>query len=128
LIGRGFIAMLANAVRLLVSGAGLAAVYWFGLGVAGLFAAIAAGFCTYAALTALAVVRISPPHNNNRGMTASTLPPDVRFGSKADICSAVGNARSTPNGGHVQCKRKYAAQDGMSTMGSRPKQPLQRRL
>jgi Na+-driven multidrug efflux pump len=60
--GRGFTAMLANAVRLLVgAGAGLAAVYWFGLGVAGLFTAIAAGFCTYAALTALAVVRISPP-------------------------------------------------------------------
>jgi len=54
--------MLANAVRLLVSaGAGLAAVYWFGLGVAGLFTAIAAGFCTYAALTTLAVVRVSPP-------------------------------------------------------------------
>ena len=60
--GRGFAAMIANAVRLLVSaGAGLAAVYWLGLGVTGLFAAIAAGFCIYAALTALAVVRISPP-------------------------------------------------------------------
>jgi Na+-driven multidrug efflux pump len=60
--GRGFAAMIANAVRLLVSaGAGLAAVYGLGLGVAGLFAAIAAGFCIYAALTALAVVRISPP-------------------------------------------------------------------
>jgi putative MATE family efflux protein len=58
--GRGFAAMVANAVRLLVSaGAGLAAVYWLGLGVPGLFAAIAAGFCVYAALTALAVVRIS---------------------------------------------------------------------
>ena len=60
--GRGFAAMIANAVRLLVSaGAGLAAVYWFGFGVTGLFAAIAAGFCIYAALTVLAVVRISPP-------------------------------------------------------------------
>lgn len=60
--GRGFAAMLANAVRLLVStSAGLAAVYWIDLGTTGLFAAIAAGFCTYAALTALAVVRISPP-------------------------------------------------------------------
>lgn len=60
--GRGFAAMIANVVRLLVSaGAGLAAVYWLGLGVTGLFAAIAAGFCIYAALTALAVVRISPP-------------------------------------------------------------------
>jgi len=64
--GRGFAAMIANAVRLLVSaGAGLAAVYWLGLGVTGLFAAIAAGFCIYAALTALAVVRISPPATLN---------------------------------------------------------------
>jgi hypothetical protein len=54
--------MIANAVRLLVSAsAGLAAVYWFDFGTAGLFAAIAAGFCIYAALTALAVVRVSPP-------------------------------------------------------------------
>ena len=60
--GRGFAAMTANAVRLLVSaGAGLAAVYWLGLGVNGLFAAIAAGFCIYAALTTLAVIRVSPP-------------------------------------------------------------------
>jgi Na+-driven multidrug efflux pump len=60
--GRGLAAMIANAVRLLVSaGVGLAAVYWLGLGVTGLFAAIAAGFCIYAALTVLAVVRISPP-------------------------------------------------------------------
>jgi putative MATE family efflux protein len=60
--GRGFAAMTANAVRLLVSaGAGLAAVYWLGLGATGLFAAIASGFCIYAALTTLAVVRISSP-------------------------------------------------------------------
>jgi len=53
---------IANAVRLLASaGAGLAAVYWLGLGATGLFAAIASGFCIYAALTALAVARISPP-------------------------------------------------------------------
>jgi hypothetical protein len=59
--GRGFAAMTANAVRLLVSaGAGLAAVYWLGLGVNGLFAAIAIGFCIYAALTTLAVVRVPP--------------------------------------------------------------------
>jgi putative MATE family efflux protein len=57
--GRGFAAMAANAVRLLVSaGAGLAAVYWLGLGVTGLFAAIAAGFCIYAVLTGLAVIRV----------------------------------------------------------------------
>jgi len=60
--GRGFAAMIANAVRLVVSaGAGLAAVYWFDLGTTGLFAAIALGFCTYAVLTALAVIRVSPP-------------------------------------------------------------------
>jgi Na+-driven multidrug efflux pump len=60
--GRGFAAMIANAVRLLVSaGAGLAAVYWLGLGTSGLFAAIAAGFCIYAALTAAAVYRIKEP-------------------------------------------------------------------
>ncbi len=60
--GRGFAAMIANAVRLLVSaGAGLAAVYWLDLGTTGLFTAIACGFCTYAALTALAVFRIPPP-------------------------------------------------------------------
>jgi Na+-driven multidrug efflux pump len=61
-LGRGFAAMIANAVRLLVSaGAGLAAVYWLDLGAAGLFTAIACGFCVYAALTALAVARMSPP-------------------------------------------------------------------
>jgi hypothetical protein len=43
------------------AGAGLAAVHWLGLGAAGLFTAIAFGFCIYAALTALAVVRISSP-------------------------------------------------------------------
>src|SRR5262249_1637243 len=60
-VGRGFTAMLANAVGLLLSaGAGLAAAYGLGLGVTGLFAAIASGFCVYAALTALAAVRMSP--------------------------------------------------------------------
>jgi putative MATE family efflux protein len=61
-LGRGFAAMIANAVRLLVSaGAGLAAIYWLDLGATGLFTAIACGFCIYAALTALAVVRMPPP-------------------------------------------------------------------
>ena len=64
--GRGFTAMIANAVRLLVSAAaGLAAVSWFGLGTAGLFTAIAAGFCLYAALTVFAVVRTSPPASSS---------------------------------------------------------------
>jgi Na+-driven multidrug efflux pump len=64
--GRGFTAMIANAVRLLVSAAaGLAAVSWFGLGTAGLFTAIAGGFCLYAALTVFAVVRTSPPASSS---------------------------------------------------------------
>jgi putative MATE family efflux protein len=58
--GRGFTAMAANAVRLIVSAsAGLAAVYWLHLGTIGLFVAIAAGFCIYAVLTALAVTRVT---------------------------------------------------------------------
>ena len=28
---------------------------------------------------------------------------DVRFGSKADMCSAEADVRFTPNSGHVQC-------------------------
>ena len=60
--GRGFSAMIANGIRLLVSaGAGLVAARWFGFGASGLFAAIALGFCVYAMLTALAVARITPP-------------------------------------------------------------------
>jgi hypothetical protein len=43
------------------AGAGLAAVYWLGFGVTGLFAAIAAGFCIYAALTVAAVFRVKEP-------------------------------------------------------------------
>ena len=60
--GRGFAAMNANAARLIVSaGAGLAAVYWLDLGIAGFFTAIAAGFCLYAALLAYIVLRVRPP-------------------------------------------------------------------
>ena len=40
---------------------GLAAVYGFDLGVAGFFAAVAAGFCLYAALLVYAVLRVRPP-------------------------------------------------------------------
>ena len=54
--------MNANAVRMVASAAGgLVAIYWFDLGVAGFFAAVAAGFCVYAAMLVYAVVRISPP-------------------------------------------------------------------
>ena len=31
---------------------------------------------------------------------------DVRFGSKADICSAIRDVRFTPKSGHVQCTRQ----------------------
>jgi hypothetical protein len=51
----------AQAPAFVSAGAGLAAAYWLDLGLSGLFAVIAFGFCIYAALTALAVVRISPP-------------------------------------------------------------------
>ncbi len=60
--GRGVAAMNANAVRLIASaGAGLAAVYAFDLGVAGFCAAVAAGFCLYAALLVYSVLRVRPP-------------------------------------------------------------------
>jgi putative MATE family efflux protein len=52
----------ANAVRLGVSaGCALTAITWFDLGATGFFLAIAGGFCTYAALTAAAVVRVKEP-------------------------------------------------------------------
>ena len=61
-VGRGVVAMNANAVRMLSSaGLGLIAVYWLELGVAGFFAAIAAGFCVYAALLVHAVFGVRAP-------------------------------------------------------------------
>src|ERR1700730_3801884 len=61
-LGRGVAAMNANAVRMIVSaGGGLVAVYWFDLGVAGFFAAVAAGFCVYAALLVRAVFGVKAP-------------------------------------------------------------------
>jgi Na+-driven multidrug efflux pump len=60
--GRGVAAMNANAVRLVASAsAGLAAVYVLDLGVAGFCAAVAAGFCLYAALLVCAVLRVRSP-------------------------------------------------------------------
>jgi putative MATE family efflux protein len=57
--GRGIAAMAANALRLIASaGAGLAAVYWLDLGVAGFCAAVAIGFVLYAALLTFTVLRI----------------------------------------------------------------------
>lgn len=61
-LGRGVAAMNANAVRLVVSaGAGLAAVHVFGLGLGGFCTAVAAGFCLYALLLVIAVLRVKPP-------------------------------------------------------------------
>jgi putative MATE family efflux protein len=56
-VGRGVEAMIANAVRMIASaGGGLVAIYGLDLGVAGFFAAIAGGFCIYAALLVRAAV------------------------------------------------------------------------
>jgi len=55
-VGRAVAAMNANAVRMVASAAGgLVAIYWFDFGVAGFFAAVAAGFCLYAAMLVHAV-------------------------------------------------------------------------
>jgi Na+-driven multidrug efflux pump len=60
--GRAVAAMNANAVRMAAGAAGgLAAIYWFGLGAAGFFAAVAAGFCIYAGLLVRAVIGVRPP-------------------------------------------------------------------
>ncbi|MEA3024553.1 MAG: hypothetical protein QOK01_3405, partial [Alphaproteobacteria bacterium] len=60
--GRGTAAASANAVRLAVNVAGgLVAIYWLDLGVIGLFAAVAAGFCLYAALLVRAVLKVKEP-------------------------------------------------------------------
>jgi hypothetical protein len=54
--------MNANAVRMVASAAGgLVAIYWFNLGVAGFFAAVAAGFCLYAAMLVHAVSGVKTP-------------------------------------------------------------------
>lgn len=63
-VGRGVVAMNANAVRMMTSaGCGVAAVYWFDLGTAGLFAGIAVGFCVYAALLVRAVFGVRAPEH-----------------------------------------------------------------
>ena len=60
--GRAVSAMNANAVPMITSaGCGLIAVYWLDLGAAGFFAAVAAGFCVYAALLVRAVFSVRPP-------------------------------------------------------------------
>jgi Na+-driven multidrug efflux pump len=60
--GRAVAAMNANAVRMVASATGgLAAIYWFDFGIAGFFAAVAAGFCLYAAMLVRAVFRVKAP-------------------------------------------------------------------
>jgi putative MATE family efflux protein len=62
-IGRAVAAMNANAVRMVAGAAGgLVAIYWFDLGVAGFFAAVAAGFCVYAGLLVRAVSSLKTPN------------------------------------------------------------------
>ena len=52
--------MNANAVRMLASaGGGLVAISWLDLGLAGFFAAVAVGFCLYAALLVRAVTVVA---------------------------------------------------------------------
>jgi len=70
-VGRGVTAMNANAVRMMTSaGCGVLAVYWFDLGVVGFFAAVAVGFCVYAALLARAVFGVMNLHGSPEGVRA----------------------------------------------------------
>lgn len=60
--GRAVAAMNANAMRMIVSaGGGLVAIYGFDLGVSGFCAAVAGGFCIYAALLVRAVTGVKTP-------------------------------------------------------------------
>jgi len=62
-VGRGVVGMNANLVRMIASaGGGLVAIYAFSLGVTGLFAAVAGGFCLYAAILFYAVFKLRTPH------------------------------------------------------------------
>lgn len=61
-VGSAVAAMNANAVRMVASAAsGLAAIYWFDLGIAGFFAAVAAGFCLDAAMLVHTVFSVKVP-------------------------------------------------------------------
>jgi len=60
--GRGVAAMNANAIRMVAgAGGGLLAIYGLDLGVTGFFAAVAAGFCLYAAMLVHAVYSVKVP-------------------------------------------------------------------
>ena len=61
-VGSAVSGMNANAVRVIVSaGGGLVAIYGFDLGVSGFFAAVAGGFCIYAALLVHSVTGFKTP-------------------------------------------------------------------
>ncbi len=61
-IGRPVAAMNANAARMIASASGgLVAIYGLDLGVTGFFAAVATGFCIYAALLVRAVLSVKTP-------------------------------------------------------------------
>jgi putative MATE family efflux protein len=62
-VGRGVMGMNANAMRMIASaGGGLVAIYGFGLGIAGFFAAVAGGFCLHAAMLVHAVLSLKTPN------------------------------------------------------------------
>ena len=49
-------------MRLLASAAGaLIAIYWFGFGAIGFFAAVAIGFCAFAAMAVSLMLRVKEP-------------------------------------------------------------------
>jgi Na+-driven multidrug efflux pump len=61
-VGRGVVGMNANAIRMIASaGGGLIAIYGFGLGISWFFAAVAVGFCLYAATLVYAVFKLRTP-------------------------------------------------------------------
>jgi Na+-driven multidrug efflux pump len=69
-IGRGVVGMNANLMRMIASaGGGVVAIYAFDLGITGFFAAVAGGFCLYAAILVYAVFKLRAP-NATRGAPA----------------------------------------------------------
>jgi len=56
-------------------------------------------------LSSLQGKRRRPQAENGSG-NINDCPVDVRFGSKANICSALRDVRFTPKSGHVQCTRR----------------------
>ena len=78
--------MNANALRMIASaGGGLVAIYWFNLGIAGFFAAVAAGFCLYAAMMVHAVSNVKTPNTALAGCDngrADAVPSSKRANSE----------------------------------------------